>query len=577
MKNNYQTIYQTWLAYNNLEDDLREELLIIKSNQKEIEERFYKNLEFGTGGLRGILGAGLNRMNKYTVRKATAGLASFIISQGKKAMNMGVVIAYDSRKYSKEFAEEAAKVLANKRIKVFVFDELRPTPLLSFAVRHYGAYAGIVVTASHNPPEYNGYKVYNEDGNQITENMADLIFNEIQSIENPLEVEVLDYEEGQKENLITIIGDEVDQAYQKLVSGLLINPNIVKEQGDQLSIVYTPLHGTGNKPVRKILKKVGFSNLHIVKEQELPDETFATVKAPNPEEREVYQLALELANKVNADLIMATDPDADRLGILVKDNGNYIALNGNQLGALILYYLITQKVKKGILADNAILVKTIVTSNLGQQIAEKNNVAVENTLTGFKYIGEKIKEYITLNNQTYLFGYEESYGYLIGDFVRDKDAVQTTMLVSEMALVYKNQNKTLFDVLEEIYKEYGYYQEDLLSITLKGKDGTEKIKGIVDSFRNNPLKTVNGIKVTAIEDYSLQQRTDYITNEKKRLELPKSNVIKLILEDDSWIAIRPSGTEPKLKFYFSSVANTREESLNKLSEMKLAVTEFAKV
>ncbi|GBF12146.1 phospho-sugar mutase [Tepidibacillus infernus] len=552
--------YETWLQYDNLQPELMEELQQIEGNMKEIEERFYKNLEFGTGGLRGIIGAGTNRMNIYTVRKATMGLTNCIIEQGEKAIKQGVVIAYDSRRYSQTFAEESAKVLATHGVQVYLFNELRPTPLLSFAVRHLHAFAGIVITASHNPSEYNGYKVYNTDGNQITEEMAEQIYHQMTNVKDILHISVEPLDQLLEQGLIHYIGKEIDNEYAKNVRSLLLNQDLIAQSGKELSIIYTPLHGTGNKPVREILHQVGFTNLHIVKEQEHPDPNFSTVKAPNPEEREVFHLALQLAKEKNADIIMATDPDADRLGVLVKNGEEYEALNGNQLGAIILYYLLNEKAKKGILPENGVMVNTIVTSDLGEKIASAFHIATEKTLTGFKYIGEKIKEYRETGQYTFLFGYEESYGYLAGDFVRDKDAVQITAIVAEMALVYKLEGKSLLDILDEVYQRFGYYKEDLVSITLKGIEGSNKIKEIVTSFRENPPKELIGMKVKSVEDYLLSP-----------MGLPKSNVLKIIFEDDAWIAIRPSGTEPKLKFYFSMVSNSPLSVQEKLKQLKEAV------
>ncbi len=575
--NNYQKEYERWLNYQYLHEELLEELKGIQDQTKEIEERFYKDLEFGTGGLRGIISAGTNRMNIYTIRKVTLGIARFIIKQGKAAMNRGVTIAYDSRRFSKEFAEEAARVLAKNEIKVYLFDELRPTPLLSFAVRELHAFSGIMITASHNPPEYNGYKVYNQYGGQITEEMANALYDEINHIENVLEIPVIAYNDAVEQGIVTLIGNEIDQKYIKHVETILLNKDIVRQAGEQISIVYTPLHGTGNKPVRNILTHLGFKNLHIVKEQELPDTEFSTVKAPNPEEIEVFDLAILLAKEKNADIIMATDPDADRLGVLVKANSTYQALNGNQLGALVLYYMLSLMKGRGDLPSNAAMIKTIVTSELGAKIAEANGVTTENTLTGFKYIGEKIREFQEIGSHTFMFGYEESYGYLVGDFVRDKDAVQMTALVAEMALYYKQKEKTLFDVLEEIYQAYGYFIEDLFSITLKGIEGSKKISEIVSSFRNNPPREIGGIKVKQYEDYLLQEIRDVVMEKKTTIDLPKSNVLKFVLEDESWIAMRPSGTEPKLKFYFSTVSGSEEQSTMQLQALKKAIFEIAEI
>ncbi len=571
----FQNEYEKWLTYQGLHPDLLQELKHIKEETKEIEERFYKDLEFGTGGLRGIISAGTNRMNIYTVRKTTLGLANYIVSQGEKVKNRGVVIAYDSRKFSYEFAMEAAKVLVQRGVLVYLFEELRPTPILSFAVRYLKAYAGIVITASHNPSEYNGYKVYNQDGGQITEELAGNVYQEIEKVSNILEIEVADFDEAIAKGKIVMIGEEVDQAYIEQVEKLILNKEVTKKLGHALTIIYTPLHGTGNKPVRRILTKLGFQNLHIVKEQELPDPAFSTVKAPNPEEPEVFDLAIKLAKEKNADIIMATDPDADRLGVLINIAGEYEALNGNQLGALILHYLAIEKSDKGLLESNATIIKTIVTSELGSLIAKKYGIDTVNTLTGFKYIGEKIKEFKERGDRTYLFGYEESYGYLAGDFVRDKDAVQITAIVAEMALIYKQQGKTLFDVLEEIYQEFGYHVEDLEAITLKGIEGNQQIKQMVSIYREQPPKEINGVKVEWVEDYLTQTKLNLIDGSKLTLDLPKSNVIKMHLLDKSWITVRPSGTEPKIKFYFATVADSFIEASKKLDQLKIAILKKA--
>lgn len=567
--------YEKWLLHNIVDVDILTELEQIKNEDSEIEDRFYKNIEFGTGGLRGIIGAGINRMNIFTVRKATLGLARYILNQGIEAINRGVVIAYDSRKFSKEFAEEAAKVLATNNIKVYIFNELKPTPILSFAVRYFNAYAGIVITASHNPAEYNGYKVYNQYGGQITEDIADKIYTEINKIDNILDYEVINLEGLMNEEKIIVVGEEVDKDYIDNVETLLLNKEIIRKYGEELTIIYTPLHGTGNKPVRNILAKQGFVNVYVVEEQAFPDQEFSTVKAPNPEDISVYNLATKLAKKHNADIIMATDPDADRLGVLVKNGNEYENINGNQLGSLILYYLLDEMNAKKRLPKNGAMVKTIVTSELGKVIADRYNVTTENTLTGFKYIGDKIKEYEEAGDRSFIFGYEESYGYLAGVFVRDKDAVQITAIVAEMALVYKKRNKSLLDILEEIYQEYGYFADDLVSITLKGIEGNMRIKEIVSLFRENPPKEVNGIKVELVEDYLLRRRKNLIDDTIEELKLPKNNAIKLILKDKSWIAIRPSGTEPKIKLYFSTVSDSYEKSKIKIKDIKSSILQYA--
>lgn len=572
----YLTEYNKWIVHEGIDSLLLSELIDVKEQLNEIEERFYKDLEFGTGGLRGVIGAGTNRMNIYTVRKATLGLARYILSQGKDTATKGVVIAYDSRRFSKEFAEEAAKVLATNNIKVYLFDELKPTPILSFAVRYLNAYAGIVITASHNPSEYNGYKVYNQYGGQITEQMADDIYKEINKLEDILEYEVITLASAIEKEQVVIVGQELDIEYIARVEELLLNKEIIAEHGSELKIVYTPLHGTGNKPVRQLLNKIGFSNLYVVEEQEQPDSQFSTVKAPNPEEREVFNLAIDLATKYDADIIMGTDPDADRLGVLVKvaNDNDYLALNGNQLGALILNYLLEEMANQGLLPKNGALVKTIVTSELGRAIADKYSIETVNTLTGFKYIGEKIKEF-EQTDTSYIFGYEESYGYLAGGFVRDKDAVQITAIVAEMALVYKRRNKTLIDVIEELYQEFGYYVEDLYSLTVKGIEGGSRINEIVALFREHSPTDINGIEVEWCEDYLVSKRINLIDGREEDIDLPTSNVIKLKLKDNSWVAIRPSGTEPKIKFYFATVSSSYNTSVAKLNNIKEAILSFA--
>ncbi|MBO8172859.1 MAG: phospho-sugar mutase [Bacillaceae bacterium] len=552
--------YRRWLQDENLEPALKQELENL-SNKKEIEDRFYRHLAFGTGGLRGVIGAGTNRMNRYTVRRATEGLARYLKKSVPDASHKGVVIAYDSRHMSPEFAQEAACVLAHHRIQTYLFRELRPTPMLSFAVRELGAAGGIVITASHNPPEYNGYKVYGPDGGQIPPATADAILREIEQVENELNVPVLSMEEATDQGLIRFLSEDMDRTYTERLLTLSLNPEAARQEGDQLNIVYTPLHGTGNKPLRRVLKEMGFTRVHVVKEQEQPDPQFSTVSTPNPEERQAFELALKEAERREADLIIGTDPDADRLGIIVKDRtGNYQSLNGNQLGALLLYYLLSQKKKRNHLPQNGVMLKTIVTSELGNRIASSFGVDTVNTLTGFKFIGEKIKEYEQSGAYTFLFGYEESYGYLIGDFVRDKDAIQAGMMVCEMAAYYRTQGQTLVDVLTDIYHQYGYYREDLVSYTFTGREGQEKMQAMMDSLRREPLQQIGQQNVQKALDY--KQGID---------GLPKANVIKFILDDDSWVAIRPSGTEPKIKLYFSAVAGSDQQAHNKLERMKEAV------
>lgn len=555
---------EKWKSFDGLDEELKRELESL--NEKELEEAFYKNLEFGTGGMRGEIGAGTNRMNIYTVRKASSGLGEYVESICPDIEKRSVVIAYDSRHNSKKFAMEAAKTLATRGIQTYVFDELRPTPELSFAVRHLKATAGIVITASHNPPEYNGYKVYGPDGGQLTPKYADMVIANVNKIENELEIEVKEEEELKRKGLIQIIGKEVDDAYLKHLLTISENPQLGKIAN--INIVYTPLHGTGNKPVRRALEALQYKNVHIVKEQEVPDPDFSTVKSPNPEELSAFELAMKKGKEVNADLLIATDPDADRLGIVVKDKqGTYIGLTGNQTGAILLHYILSQKKLKGTLPKNGVMIKTIVTSELGRKIASSFGVETVDVLTGFKFIAEKIKEYEKSRQYQFLFGYEESYGYLIGDFARDKDAVQAALLAAEVCAFYKEQGKSLYDALCDLYEQYGYYQEGLQSITLKGKEGSEQIQRIMELFRHSPLEKLGEKAVVKREDYLLRERT-YQDGKTEPINLPKSNVLKYFLEDDSWICLRPSGTEPKIKFYFSVCSDSIEKSKEKLSVIK---------
>ena len=553
-----------WVQYEFLDEVVKGQLDRIKSDEKSMEEAFYKNLEFGTGGMRGEIGAGTNRMNLYTVRKASAGLAAYIEGNGFEAKRRGVVIAYDSRHFSPEFAMEAAKTLATRGIQTYVFDKLTPTPELSFAVRYLQAFSGIVVTASHNPPEYNGYKVYGSDGGQLPPEGADVIISKVNEIENELAIEVEDQETLMEKGLITLIGPEVDQAYTEKLMTISENPTISDEI--DVKVVFTPLHGTGNLPVRNGLKALKYQHVTVVKEQELPDPEFSTVESPNPEEHAAFKLAIQEGNKIGADVLIATDPDADRLGIAVKNpKGEYVVLTGNQTGALLLHYILSEKQRKATLPNNGILLKTIVTSELGRKVAESFGVATLDVLTGFKFIGEKIKEYETTGEYKFLFGYEESYGYLIGDFVRDKDAVQAALMATEVCAFYKKKGMSLYDALLALFEKYGYFQEGLRSLTLKGKDGAELIQKTLASFRANPLQDLGGLKVTTVEDYLFSTRTESdgtVTS----INLPKSNVIKYHFEDGTWVCLRPSGTEPKVKFYFSVFSSSLEESKQKLAK-----------
>ncbi|WP_226536453.1 phospho-sugar mutase [Fictibacillus halophilus] len=570
----WEKTYERWIQHEALEQSLKTALEGIKDNRTALEDCFYKNLEFGTGGMRGEIGPGTNRMNTYTVRKASLGLAHFIMEQGEKAQKRGVVIAYDSRHQSPEFAMEAAKTLASNGVQAYVFESLRPTPELSFAVRYLKAYSGIVITASHNPPEYNGYKVYGPDGGQLPPKEADEVIQKVNAVDDELLIDVKNGGELKSSGLIKVIGDEIDQAYMKQLTKISLNRDVIKEMHD-LSIVFTPLHGTANIPVRKGLEQLGFTNVTIVKEQEQPDPNFSTVKSPNPEEHAAFELAIQYGKENDAEILMATDPDADRVGIAVKNNqGEYEILTGNQTGALMLEYILSQREEKGSLCSKGIVFKTIVTSELGRVIAESYGVTCEDTLTGFKFIGEKIKEYEKSGKHSFIFGYEESYGSLIGDFVRDKDAVQACLMGAEMAAYYKKQGKTLYDALTDVYEKYGYYKEGLESLTLKGKSGAEQIVNLLAGFRADMPVEINGQKLAVTEDYhaSIRYTIDRDTNDD--IVLPKSNVLKYTLADGSWFCVRPSGTEPKIKFYFGVQAESNEKANQALASLKQAVMDL---
>ncbi|MHB1394355.1 MAG: phospho-sugar mutase [Clostridia bacterium] len=539
--------YNRWMTDAAFDEETRKELMAIKDDEKDIEDRFYKDLEFGTGGLRGVIGAGTNRMNKYTVGRATQGLANYILK--KKVENPSVVIAYDSRRFSYEFAIEAARVLNANGIAAYVFSELRPTPELSFAVRELKATAGIVVTASHNPPQYNGYKVYWSDGGQVVYPIAEELIAEANSIQDFSEIKCMDECDIKKKGLLRFLGTSMDDRYIERVKSLALNADVVKEMGDNFRIVYTPLHGTGNLPVRRALEETGFSSVTVVPEQEQPDQDFPTVKYPNPEEHEAFTLAIELAKKQAADIIIGTDPDCDRVGVVVKNTqGEYVVLTGNQTGALLVDYILGSLHKQGSLNEKSTIINTIVTGKLGEKIAESYSVGTISVLTGFKYIAEKIKEFES-SGREFIFGYEESYGYLAGTFVRDKDAVMTSMLICEMAACYKKKGMTLYEGLMELYRKYGYYKESLTSMTFKGKEGMEEMVKLINTLRNNPPKEINSLKVLEIRDY-----LDY----KGPIKLPKENVLQFVLEDKSWFCIRPSGTEPKLKIYFSVIGESSD-------------------
>ncbi|MEH7348633.1 phospho-sugar mutase [Gottfriedia acidiceleris] len=566
---NYIDQFERWLSHQTLDMDLKTQLEEMKQNEKIIEDSFYKNLEFGTGGMRGELGAGTSRLNIYTVRKASEGLARFIENQGEEAKRQGVVIAYDSRHKSPEFAMEAATTLGAHGIKTYVFESLRPTPVLSFAVRYLGAFSGIVLTASHNPPEYNGYKVYGPDGGQLPPAEADALTSFVDQVEDELSVEVASKEDLLTTGLLEIIGGKVDSAYLEELKTVVVNADIVEKYAKDLNIVFSPLHGTSNIPVREGLKMLGYKNVTVVKEQELPDPNFTTVKSPNPEEHAAFELSIQYGEQVNADVLITTDPDADRLGVAVRNSeGEFTILTGNQTGALMLEYLLSQRKALGTLPENGVVLKTIVTSEIGRVIAQNYGIDTIDTLTGFKFIGEKIKEYEQTGEYNFQFGYEESYGYLIRDFVRDKDAVQSVILACEVAAYYKSQGKTLYDGLLEIFEKYGFFKEDLVSITLKGKDGAEQIQQMMDEFRMNPPKEFASLEVSVIEDYKKSTKTSLEDGTTVEINLPKSNVLKYILSDESWCALRPSGTEPKIKFYFGVKGSSLENSSEKLEAVK---------
>ena len=564
--------YERWISFADLDAELKQQLEEMQNNEKKIEDSFYKNLEFGTGGMRGELGAGTNRLNVYTVRKATEGLARFIEKQGEEAKARGVVVAYDSRHKSPEFAMEVAATLGAHGIKTYVFESLRPTPELSFAVRYLHTYSGIVLTASHNPPEYNGYKVYGDDGGQLPPKEADELIHYVNDVSDELTVEVADVEQLKQNGLLQIIGQEVDDAYLEQLKTVILDKELVKEIGQDLKIVFSPLHGTSNIPARRGLEAVGFKNVTVVKEQEQPDPDFSTVKSPNPEEHAAFELAIQYGEEIDADVLIATDPDADRLGVAVRNHdGEYQVLTGNQTGALMLEYLLSQKKEQGILPANGVVLKTIVTSELGRTIAKSYGLDTIDTLTGFKFIGEKIKQYEASGEYEFQFGYEESYGYLIRPFCREKDAVQSVLFACEVAAYYKEQGKTLYDGLLEVFEKYGYFREGLVSLTLKGKDGAEQIQNMMTSFRENRPTEVASLEVTIAEDYKASVRTKVEENTTEEIKLPKSNVLKYYLADGSWFCLRPSGTEPKIKFYFGVQGDSLQHSEEKLEEIKKAI------
>lgn len=571
MDENVKKNYEYWCTSPIFDDATKSELKSLEGNEDEIFDRFYRELEFGTGGLRGVIGAGTNRMNFYTVGKATQGLANFINKQGAAAK--GVAIAFDSRRMSPEFADTAACVLAANGIKAYIFDSLRPTPELSFALRTLGCTAGIVVTASHNPPEYNGYKVYWEDGAQITAPKDAQIIGEVNAIKDYAEIKKMTTEEAKAAGLYEVIGKEIDNKYMEALKKLVLHPEAIKQMASSLKIVYTPLHGTGNVPVRRVLKELGFEQVTVVPEQELPDGNFPTVSYPNPEDKKAFALALDLAKKVDADLVLATDPDADRLGVYAKDTktGEYKVFTGNMSGMLICEYEMSQKKALGILPDNGALVTTIVSSNMAQAVAKEYGMKFIECLTGFKYIGEQIKFFEQTGSNEYVFGFEESYGCLVGTHARDKDAVVAVMALCEAAAYYKTQGITLWDQMLNIYNKYGYYKEDLFTMTFKGADGAKKMQDMMDAYRKNTPKQVGAYKVLRLRDYKNDVITDLATGETTPTGLPKSNVLYFELENDAWFCVRPSGTEPKIKFYAGIKGTSLEDSAKKLDELMEAI------
>lgn len=570
----YQENYQKWVDFAELPDYLRQDLE--NMDEKTKEDAFYTNLEFGTAGMRGLIGAGTNRINIYVVRQATEGLARLIESKGGNEKERGVAIAYDSRHFSPEFAFESAAVLAKHGIKSYVFESLRPTPELSFAVRHLNCFAGIMVTASHNPAPFNGYKVYGEDGGQMPPHDADALTTYIRAIENPFAVEIADVEAEKTSGLIEVIGEAVDVEYLKEVKDVNINPALIEEFGKDMKIVYTPLHGTGEMLARRALAQAGFDSVQVVEAQATADPDFSTVKSPNPESQAAFALAEELGRQVGADVLVATDPDADRVGVeVLQKDGSYLNLSGNQIGAIMAKYILEAHKNAGTLPENAALCKSIVSTDLVTKIAESYGATMFNVLTGFKFIAEKIQEFEEKHNHTYMMGFEESFGYLIKPFVRDKDAIQAVLVVAELAAYYRSRGLTLADGIEEIYKEYGYYAEKTISVTLSGVDGAEQIKAIMAKFRNNAPKEWNTTAITVVEDFKAQTATaadGTVTN----LTTPPSDVLKYTLADGSWIAVRPSGTEPKIKFYIAVVGETKEESQAKIANIEAEINAFVK-
>ncbi|EHD1579600.1 phospho-sugar mutase [Listeria monocytogenes] len=566
---NWQEEYQKWVANDKLDSALRKQLTNMEANEKELEDSFYRNMEFGTAGMRGVLGVGTNRMNIYTIRKASLGLAQFVAENGEEAKKRGIVIAYDPRYMSREFAFESAAVLGHHGVKSYVFDALRPTPELSFAVRHLNAFGGIVITASHNPPEYNGYKIYGEDGGQMPPTGASAVIDYINAVEDIFSVEVANQEVLIENGLLEVISEKVDRPYLEKLKEVIVNKALIKERGEDLKIVFTPLHGTGGILGVPALESVGFTNIIKVDEQFVNDPDFGTVKSPNPENREAFLLAIEYGKKFGGDILVGTDPDADRLGVAVRNlDGEYEVLSGNQIGAIILRYLLKQKKTQNELPANAAVLKSIVTSNLGTEIAKHYGAEMIEVLTGFKFIAEQIKHFEETGKHTFEFGYEESNGYMVKPFTRDKDAIQAVLAIAEVALVSKVEGRTLLEDLDQIYDEFGYYNEDLVSLTLSGKDGSRRIKEITSGFREQLPTSMGGFLVERVEDYLRSETTWVATGKTEAIHLPTADVIKCYFEDGSWFCLRPSGTEPKIKFYFSIRGESKEESTAKLEKVK---------
>lgn len=556
----YKKTYERWLESDAINDETRAELESLKGNDKEIEERFYRELEFGTAGMRGILGAGTNRMNIYNVRRATTGVAKHILALGDEAKKAGVLIGYDTRNYSRIFAEETAGVLAAHGIKVYLFDTVHSVPEVSFGIRELGCAIGVMITASHNPKEYNGYKVYGSDGGQLPPDAADIVVDAINKCDVFDDVITMPYQEAQKSGLLEIVGARLDEKFLNAIQKQQLTPDAVAEVADSFRLIYTPFHGTGSRPVQTILKRIGFKNLLVVKEQDTEDGNFPTVKSPNPEDKEGFAIAIEMAKQNDVDIIIGTDPDCDRVGIVVRDaKGEYQTLTGNMIGSLLCNYILMRKKESGTLADNAVVIKTIVTTELTTAIAKSYGVEIMNVLTGFKYIGEKMTEFEKTGSHSYVFGFEESYGYLAGTHARDKDGVVSTMLIAEMAAYYKTKNMSLYEALQELYKKYGYYCERTVSITMPGKDGMEKMSALMSKLRTSPLTSVCGMDITATSDYKTQLVTKTDGTTEKIEGLPKSDVVKYNLSDEkTYFIVRPSGTEPKIKIYLASNAESME-------------------